>query len=434
LLTWIARSGNTYICDYLLSQGASIDSRDRQQQKTALMWAVESGHYGTAKLLLKKEANPFLKTNTGGKTALNYAVDLRNHELIHLLLDHQKPNPQANVWSSYHAVLWSAFKQACQIDDPNLIETLLGYRPKNMSVNAENGACEEAFLIACQKGHLKILEFFLKNRFKYRLNINIKNSSGDTGLVLAASRSNLGAVQLLLKYGAAVNPKNTSSSIFRFFGQRGDEKNQKNKKGLRPLFAALSQQTIGVSSIPVVLLLLENGANPNARNEDDNSWAQDGDTSLMQACRYADAGDIKIIHHLLNFGANPHLQDKKGNTALQIYEEKGLYCQDIAKALRNAMSKKSVFQHIWGFFAFIQKTISQIWAECIKFCSFEAYGRSASARSLTEKIASSELNNNKLSLDPSDKAAVGRVDSLSNEGASPSAHSTSRSSIFAYRF
>jgi hypothetical protein len=58
--------------------------------------------------------------------------------------------------------------------------------------------------------------------------------------------------------------------------------------------------------IKVVEKLLRAGANPNAITED-------GDTPLMLAAIYADAGCMKS---LLNKGANPNFQNKAGATAL----------------------------------------------------------------------------------------------------------------------
>ena len=72
--------------------------------------------------------------------------------------------------------------------------------------------------------------------------------------------------------------------------------------------------------IKIVLLLLENGADINAR--DDN-----GDTALMHS------GDIDISKLLLEGGASPNVTDKLGNTPLSIalYRKKDQIAQLLKK-------------------------------------------------------------------------------------------------------
>lgn len=48
----------------------------------------------------------------------------------------------------------------------------------------------------------------------------------------------------------------------------------------------------------------------------------------MLAARY---GDLLVVEMLLEFGANAHLTDYQGRTALSLAEEKG--CLDIAERL-----------------------------------------------------------------------------------------------------
>ena len=61
--------------------------------------------------------------------------------------------------------------------------------------------------------------------------------------------------------------------------------------------------------LEAVKLLLEYGADPNIQN-------YQGDTALIKACYHSPPSDVNMIKLLLNYGANPNIQNHKGENAL----------------------------------------------------------------------------------------------------------------------
>jgi len=113
--------------------------------------------------------------------------------------------------------------------------------------------------------------------------VNTKDSLGETALHLAVEHGNLEIVRLLLERGADVNAK--------------------NKNGLTPIWGINDDDT---TAMEIFRLLIRSGADVNVSNED-------GETLLMQASA---ADSVEGVQMLLKAGADPHLKDKDGVTAL----------------------------------------------------------------------------------------------------------------------
>lgn len=104
------------------------------------------------------------------------------------------------------------------------------------------------------------------------------------GLGLAVARGEVAEVDRLLAKGANVK--------------------QRDGWGRTPLIAAIANHHIHVIVIAERLLLA--GADVNAQNNH-------GKTALMEAILH---NDVEAVTLLMRFGANVHLRDRKGNTAL----------------------------------------------------------------------------------------------------------------------
>ena len=84
-----------------------------------------------------------------------------------------------------------------------------------------------------------------------------------------------------------------------------------DENGQTPLHTAISY-TFYNSSLAVVSLLIEEGANVNMRNKD-------GRTPLHKA---SIDGHLEIVKLLFKKGANIHIKDNNGNTALHLVNKK----------------------------------------------------------------------------------------------------------------
>ncbi|CAH3193246.1 unnamed protein product, partial [Porites evermanni] len=118
--------------------------------------------------------------------------------------------------------------------------------------------------------------------------VNVRTEySKCTPLMIAAGCKNLYAVEFLLKHGAIV-----------------DLQDKRNKSSL--YYAVESASLGGDTSFDVVSCLLNHGADINAPMNGKY-------TPLMRACRFQ---HVRLVNFLLQQGANVHLKDKDGKTAL----------------------------------------------------------------------------------------------------------------------
>jgi len=111
----------------------------------------------------------------------------------------------------------------------------------------------------------------------------------------ACSSHNIPLMNMLLKSGAPVDGKDSRGATYLAFGFSDDR---------------------------VMKVLLDAGANPNARDEG-------GATPLMHAATFGEEEAAKI---LIRYGADVNLKDNKGETAL-MYAASGLYVDTISELL-----------------------------------------------------------------------------------------------------
>jgi len=113
-------------------------------------------------------------------------------------------------------------------------------------------------------------------------NVNAKDKSGFTALMLAAQKGKFEIFKELYRLGATVDAK--------------------SKDGITALMVA---STKGNEDIVEYLC-------DNERDPDVNAKSKDGYTALMFAC---EKGNLKIVRELLTSGADPRLKNKKGISA-----------------------------------------------------------------------------------------------------------------------
>jgi ankyrin repeat protein len=168
---------------------------------------------------------------------------------------------------------------------------------------------------------------------------------GLTPLIFAAREGDIESARALLDAGADVNQpseygwtplltavNNRNYQLARLLIERGADVNLANKGGWTPLYLATDNRNIEGGDYPVpkpdmdhlelIQLLLEKGANPNARIKDNTltrtiftmQWFQeDGATPFIRASQSADTELMKL---LLKYGADPKIKTTFGDTAL----------------------------------------------------------------------------------------------------------------------
>ncbi|HEY5610602.1 MAG TPA: ankyrin repeat domain-containing protein, partial [Thermoanaerobaculia bacterium] len=169
----------------------------------------------------------------------------------------------------------------------------------------------ESFLDAVDDGEMKAVELFLRGK----IDVNAKNSRGETALHIAADDDDAKLIAMFLKAGADVNAKdkNGETPLFRAAGN-----GHGGVKATQPLIAAGADLTLKyeygntamheavMSDFEVPLkALIAAGADINAKNEE-------GETPLRIAAMYG----RKVTPILIQAGADPNLKDGDNVTPL----------------------------------------------------------------------------------------------------------------------
>ena len=166
-----------------------------------------------------------------------------------------------------------------------------------------------------------------------------------TPLVYAARAGHIEAAQALLDAGANVNQttlygwspllaatQNRNYRMGVFLIENGADVNLANKGGWTPLYLATDNRNLEGGDYPVreadmddiefIRLLLDKGANPNARLTEStetrtvftNQWLdENGATAFLRASQ---SGDLELMRLLLAHGADPHINTELGVTPL----------------------------------------------------------------------------------------------------------------------
>jgi len=166
-------------------------------------------------------------------------------------------------------------------------------------INAKNNYGSTALIYASAHNHKEIVKLLLEAG----ADIDNKNKYGNTSLILASKNDNKEIVDLLKNYGAKLIKENIGNIL-----------KPKSKEDINNYINQLTQKekdkklfTACVKNQPnIVKLLIEAGANVNAKNDDNF-------TSLMFTSYN---GYEEIVKLLIDTGANVSAQDKRKYTAL----------------------------------------------------------------------------------------------------------------------
>lgn len=281
-----SRKGHVNIVRLLLEHGANpnLDPKAYPYCHSALMEASLKDHVDVAQLLLENGADPHLHCN--GWTALALAADEGNTEVVQLLLQNGV-DPNIICEENHMTALMLAVRQHCL----KTVQLLLDNKA-DPNITVENR--DSALDIAAEYGYVDILQLLLQ----YMKDPSEKALRCWEALSNASRYGRIEIAQILLENGA----KNHIKTV---------------EIGMTPLWYATEN-----GYTDVVKLLLECGANPNAR-------VKEGITVLMIAVkgenlkyRKSEEYDVlanynEIVRLLLIHGANPNNgSDVNGETAL----------------------------------------------------------------------------------------------------------------------
>lgn len=261
-----AKAGNIRKVHDQIKEGQNINAGCKRSiwewNKTALMYASETGRYQVVVELLEAGADPNLtdrsiSEDSGGKIALHYAARAGYRDIVEALI----------------------------------------------SANSKLGIVDEAgstaLMLACENGHLQVIDCILGSV------LDDKARKRMAGEALLSAVVSLGVFRKSVKNGRIVSKRTTTtgrvvSVVERLLACKPDT-NVISKE-----YGTALERAAGLGALTVVKLLVEAGANPNLRS-------RHGDCPLRQA---AESAHVKVVEYLLEQGADPLLCTYDGLTPL----------------------------------------------------------------------------------------------------------------------
>jgi ankyrin repeat protein len=161
-----------------------------------LLWASAKGHVEVVKSLIEKGANVNIK-NENGTTALNMALSEKKVETADILRAHG-----AILDSRTVKVISAEMIEAAKFGFLDRIKLFLA---AGLDVDTKDKTGATALMVACHSGELEMVKFLLERG----ANVNAKNTRGITALMLSSDMTDIEMMQFLLEKGADVNAKTT---------------------------------------------------------------------------------------------------------------------------------------------------------------------------------------------------------------------------------
>jgi len=282
-----ARAGDAAIATRLLAAGAPVDARDDKYEQTALMIAAREGHAEIVRLLLEAGADVDAQTRAGAVPSFRLPGD--------------------NAGSKGVGIVRG------------------GWPDRGM--RAPVPGAKTPLLYATRRGDADVARLLVDAG----ANLELADADGVTPLLNAILNASIAAAR-----GASADLEHFE--IARFLIERGANVNAVDWYGETPLWAAVDVRNLDVngperdngidreSALALIELLLERGADPNARTREypperrfltplgSLSWVDfTGQTPFLRA---ALAGDVAVMRLLLAHGADASTPTFAGTTPL----------------------------------------------------------------------------------------------------------------------
>ncbi|XP_019646362.1 PREDICTED: ankyrin-1-like [Branchiostoma belcheri] len=240
---------------------------------------------------LRRGTSPNCQDNTG-YTPLHHAALNGHREVVALLLNYGASANLADSKGSYplHLAAWTG--------NADIVRSLILHGPSHAKVNERNKDSETPLHFAAQYGHTAVVKVLLE----HHADPTMRNKREEAPLDLACLYGRLDTVELLLRKHPTLLDRPGGQSTPLHLASRNGHK-------------------------PVVQVLLEAGIDINKKTENG--------TALHEA---ALCGKVDIVRLLLDCGVDPLIQDKSGQTVLELLA--GIpKASEITKLIKDHMNK-----------------------------------------------------------------------------------------------
>jgi ankyrin len=299
-------NGNSAVVARLLRAGADPEAKDASGE-TLLIMAVRAGSLDSVASLVERGASVNAADSTTKQTPLMWAVRSNNVPAAKLLIEH---GAQVDAATRVGATPpWTAPNAGGGSHGLGIIR---GGWPERGSRAAVPGAMT-ALLYAARDGHLQLARLLLDAR----ADVNRAEANAISPLLMAITNDHMDVARLLVERGADVNAADFwgRTPLFSAVEIRNRDYTRGNEHGIDR-----------AAALEMVTLLLDRGANPNARTKEippirrwvtslgDLTWINMiGQTPFIRASM---SGDITTMRLLLERGADPKITTVGGTTAL----------------------------------------------------------------------------------------------------------------------
>ena len=289
-----AINGDAAMVQRLLKAGADPNRALTQYGDTALMMAARTGKPDAVSVLIESGANVNAKETWGGTTPLMWAVSEKHPAAAKVLIDHGADvNARSNFVGAANGRGFEGRTPVAGKNDPNPEEFASGWLTPLMFAAREGDVDSAKLLVAAGA------------------DVNAIAGDGKNALGLAVFNGNYDLASYLIDVKSNVNQADTQRFTPLYWAV--DRRNMETA----PNFPWM----VTTDPLPLVRKLLDAGADPNFEVQNTpRARMREGSPRIVFATplmRAAFAGDLTLCRLLLEYGADPFIISKDGETMVE---------------------------------------------------------------------------------------------------------------------